>query len=261
MESEIVKWMKKEDYLIRIVDLHKSFGNLHVLRGINLHIKYRERVIIIGPSGGGKSTLLKCMMGLEEIDEGEIFVENKPYITSSSNKKDQISRKIQLEVGMVFQSFNLFPHLTVMQNLVLALTKVRKIPQKEAFEKSFNLLKKIALEDKINEYPSRLSGGQKQRVAIVRALVMDPKIMLFDEVTSALDPELIKEVLDVMKQLASEGMTMLVVTHEMSFAKDVGDRIIFMDEGTIVEEGKPDVFFSNPREKRTRQFMSHFLES
>lgn len=252
---------KEDDYFVQIVNLHKSFGNLHVLRGLNLNIKHRERVIIIGLSGGGKSTLLRCVMGLEGIDKGRILVENKPYIISGSNKKNQISKKIQLEIGMVFQSFNVFPHLTVMQNLTLAQIKVRKMPQKEAFEKSLNLLKKIGLEDKMNEYPSRLSGGQKQRVAIARALVMDPKIMLFDEVTSALDPELIKEVLDVMKQLASEGMTMLVVTHEMSFAKDVGDRIIFIDEGTIVEEGKPQVFFSNPREKRTRQFLSHFLES
>lgn len=252
---------KENDYFVQIVNLHKSFGNLHVLRGVNLNIKHRERVIIIGPSGGGKSTLLRCVMGLEEIDEGKILVENKPYIISGSNRKNQISKKIQLEIGMVFQSLNVFPHLTVMQNLALAQIKVRKMPQKETLEKSRNLLKKIGLEDKMNEYPSRLSGGQKQRVAIARALVMDPKIMLFDEVTSALDPELIKEVLDAMKQLASEGMTMLVVTHEMSFAKDVGERIIFIDEGTIVEEGKPQVFFSNPREKRTRQFLSHFLES
>jgi len=252
---------KEDDYFVQIVNLHKSFGNLHVLRGVNLNIKHRERVIIIGPSGGGKSTLLRCVMGLEEIDEGKILVENKPYIISGSNRKNQISKKIQLEIGMVFQSLNVFPHLTVMQNLALAQIKVRKMPQKETLEKSRNLLKKIGLEDKMNEYPSRLSGGQKQRVAIARALVMDPKIMLFDEVTSALDPELIKEVLDAMKQLASEGMTMLVVTHEMSFAKDVGERIIFIDEGTIVEEGKPQVFFSNPREKRTRQFLSHFLES
>jgi len=252
---------KENDYFVQIVNLHKSFGNLHVLRGVNLNIKHRERVIIIGPSGGGKSTLLRCVMGLEEIDEGKILVENKPYIISGSNRKNQISKKIQLEIGMVFQSLNVFPHLTVMQNLALAQIKVRKMPQKETLEKSRNLLKKIGLEDKMNEYPSRLSGGQKQRVAIARALVMDPKIMLFDEVTSALDPELIKEVLDAMKQLASEGMTMLVVTHEMSFAKDVGERIIFIDEGTIVEEGKPQVFFSNPREKRTKQFLSHFLES
>jgi len=252
---------KEDDYFVQIVNLHKSFGNLHVLRGVNLNIKHRERVIIIGPSGGGKSTLLRCVMGLEEIDEGKILVENKPYIISGSNRKNQISKKIQLEIGMVFQSLNVFPHLTVMQNLALAQIKVRKMPQKETLEKSRNLLKKIGLEDKMNEYPSRLSGGQKQRVAIARALVMDPKIMLFDEVTSALDPELIKEVLDAMKQLASEGMTMLVVTHEMSFAKDVGERIIFIDEGTIVEEGKPQVFFSNPREKRTKQFLSHFLES
>jgi ABC-type polar amino acid transport system ATPase subunit len=249
----------EDDYFIRIINLRKSFGNLHVLRNFNLNVKHKERVIIVGPSGKGKSTLLRCVMGLEEMDEGEIFVEDRPYIISGSSRKYQISKEIQLQIGMVFQSFNLFPHLTVMQNLLLAAVKVRKMSQKEAFEKSLNLLKKIGLEDKMNEYPSRLSGGQKQRVAIARALVMDPKIMLFDEVTSALDPELIKEVLDVMEQLASEGMTMLVVTHEMGFAKEVGDKVIFMDEGTIVEEGKPEVLFSDPKEKRTRQFLSHFL--
>lgn len=244
---------------LRITNLHKSFGDLHVLNGIDLQIKHSERVIIIGPSGGGKSTLLRCVMGLERIDEGEIFVENEPYILSGSRKENRISQKIQLQVGMVFQSFNLFPHLTVMQNLTLSPVKVRKMSKEEASEKSLRLLKKIGLEDKVNEYPSRLSGGQKQRVAIARALVLDPKIMLFDEVTSALDPELIKEVLDVMKQLALEGMTMLVVTHEMSFAKDVGERIIFMGEGGIVEQGEPGIFFSRPKEERTRQFLSHFL--
>jgi len=253
---------KQDDYFLRIINLRKSFGDLHVLRGINLNVRHRERVIIIGPSGGGKSTLLRCAMGLETIDEGEILVENEPYIICDRKRRQSaISKKIQLQVGMVFQSFNLFPHLTVMQNLMLSPIKVRKMPKREAFEKSRSLLKKIGLEDKINEYPARLSGGQKQRVAIVRALVMDPKIMLFDEVTSALDPELIKEVLDVMKQLALEGMTMLVVTHEMSFAKDVGERVILIDEGRIVEEGEPEIFFSKPREERTRQFLSHFLET
>jgi polar amino acid transport system ATP-binding protein len=249
------------NHFVRIVDLRKSYGDLCVLNGINLSLRHRERLIIIGPSGGGKSTLLRCLMGLERIDSGEIFVENEPYILSRPRGQNFISKKIQLQVGMVFQSFNLFPHLTVMQNLTLSPIKVRKMPGKEAVEKSFRLLQKIGLEDKVNEYPSRLSGGQKQRVAIARALVMDPRIMLFDEVTSALDPELIKEVLDVMKQLAVEGMTMLVVTHEMHFAKDVGERIIFIDDGRIVEEGEPKTFFSNPGEERTRQFLSHFLES
>lgn len=248
-------------YFLRIVNLSKSYGDLHILKGINISVKNRERLIIIGPSGGGKSTLLRCIMGLENIDEGKILVDNEPYIVCGPKKKSKISKNIQLKIGMVFQHFNLFPHLTVLQNLMLSPMKVSKRPKEEVFEKSCNMLKKIGLEDKMNEYPSRLSGGQKQRVAIIRALIMDPKIMLFDEVTSALDPELIKEVLDVMKELALEGMTMLVVTHEMGFAKDVGERIILMDNGQIIEEGEPRLFFSKPKEERTKQFLSHFLES
>jgi len=251
----------RDDCFVKIINLHKYFGNLHVLRGVNLNIKHRERVIVIGNSGGGKSTLLRCVMGLEEIDEGKIYVENKPYIVSNMGKKKRItmSKEIQLRVGMVFQAFNLFPHLTIIQNLMLAPVKVRKMLKKEAFEKSRTLLKRVDLEDKMNEYPSRLSGGQKQRAAIARALVMEPEIMLFDEVTSALDPELVKEVLDAMKELASEGMTMIVVTHEMSFAMDVGERIIFIDGGEIVEEGGPEVIFSNPKKERTKQFLSLVL--
>jgi len=250
----------QNSHFVHIKNLSKSYGKLQVLNGIDLNIDLGERLIIIGPSGGGKSTLLRCLMGLERIDSGEIFVENEPYILSRPRESNFVSKEIQLEVGMVFQSFNLFPHLTVMENLILAPIKVRKMSKDEATEKSRYFLRKIGLEDKVNEYPSRLSGGQKQRVAIARALVMDPKIMLFDEVTSALDPELIKEVLDVMKQLAIEGMTMLVVTHEMHFAQDVGERMILVDGGKIVEEGEPKAFFINPKEARTRQFLSHFLD-
>jgi len=249
----------ENDFCVRIVDLHKSFGNLKILRGIDLDIKHKEKIIILGPSGGGKSTILRCLMGLETIDKGEILVENDPYITCAK-KGNNINKKIQQQVGMVFQSFNLFPHLTVLQNLILAPVKVKSVPKEKANEKSMELLKKVGLEDKTNEYPSRLSGGQKQRVAIVRALVMDPKIMLFDEVTSALDPELVGEVLDVMVDLARGGMTMLVVTHHIRFAKDVGDRIIFMDGGKIVEQGTPDILLSHPEEERTRQFLCNILE-
>ena len=251
---------KQDDYCVRIHNLHKSYGSLHVLQGIDLDVKHKEKIIILGPSGGGKSTILRCLMGLDTIDKGNILVENEPYITCDDKKRNEINKEIQLQVGMVFQSFNLFPHLTVLKNLILAPVKVRKITKEEAIEKSVSLLKKIGLEDKMNEYPSRLSGGQKQRVAIVRALVLDPKIMLFDEVTSALDPELIGEVLAVMKRLAREGMTMMVVTHEIRFAKDVGDRMIFIDGGKIVEQGMPDKVLSNPEEERTRQFLYHILE-
>ena len=254
-----MKDKKSSEHFVKIINLHKSYGTLHVLRGIDLDIKHKDKIMIIGPSGGGKSTLLRCLMGLEPIDQGNILVENKNYISCDSNGENKLDKEIQLEVGMVFQSFNLFPHLSVLQNLILAPVKVRKIPKEEAIEKSVNLLKKIGLEDKLKEYPSRLSGGQKQRVAIVRALIMDPKIMLFDEVTSALDPELIREVLDVMKSLAREGMTMVVVTHEMSFARDVGDGLVFMDGGKIVEQGAPDKLLSYPEEERTRQFLSNIL--
>ena len=249
----------ENDFCVRIGDLHKSFGNLKILRGIDLDIKHKEKIMILGPSGGGKSTILRCLMGLETIDKGEILVENDPYITCSK-KGNNINKKIQQQVGMVFQSFNLFPHLTVLKNLILAPVKVKSVPKEKAIEKSMELLKKVGLEDKTNEYPSRLSGGQKQRVAIVRALVMDPKIMLFDEVTSALDPELVGEVLDVMVDLAQGGMTMLVVTHHIRFAKDVGDRIIFIDGGKIVEQGTPDLLLSHPEEERTRQFLCNILE-
>jgi len=248
--------------LLAVKDLHKSFGKLKILFGLNLSISKGERLIIVGPSGGGKSTLLRCIIGLEEIDKGEIRYEGETYISALDKKNRQkayVNKKYRMKIGMVFQHFNLFPHLSVLQNLCLAPTKVRHMNPKEAKEKAFSLLKKVGLEDKANEYPARLSGGQRQRVAITRALLMEPELMLFDEVTSALDPELIKEVLDLMVLLAEQGMAMVVVTHEMGFARDVGNRILFMKAGKIHEEGPPEVILSNPAKKETRQFLSNFL--
>ncbi|MDX9872432.1 MAG: amino acid ABC transporter ATP-binding protein [Clostridia bacterium] len=239
--------------MIRIKNLHKKFGQLHVLRGIDAHIKEKEVVVIIGPSGSGKSTFLRCINYLEEPTEGEIVVNGIP-LNNASN-----INQVRMEVGMVFQRFNLFPHLTVMQNICLAPMKVRKLSAAEAEKKAHELLAKVGLSDKAYNYPDQLSGGQQQRVAIARALAMHPQIMLFDEPTSALDPEMIKEVLEVMKNLAYEGMTMAVVTHEMGFAREVGDRVIFMDEGRIVEEGTPDQIFSQAQEERTKSFLSKIL--
>lgn len=239
--------------MISIKELHKKFGKLHVLQGINAQIKEQEVVVIIGPSGSGKSTLLRCINYLEEPTEGEIVVDGIP-LTGEAN-----INKVRAEVGMVFQRFNLFPHMTVLENISLAPVKVRKLPAAEAQKIAVDLLAKVGLSDKANAYPEQLSGGQQQRVAIARALAMRPKVMLFDEPTSALDPEMIKEVLDVMKTLANEGMTMVVVTHEMGFAREVGDRVIFMDEGRIVEEGKPEDIFTNAREERTQAFLSKIL--
>ncbi|CVK19470.1 amino acid ABC transporter ATP-binding protein [Sporomusa sphaeroides] len=239
--------------MISIKNLHKKFGNLHVLKGVNAHISEQEVVVIIGPSGSGKSTLLRCMNYLEQPTEGEIIVDGIP-LTNEAN-----INKVREEVGMVFQRFNLFPHMTVLQNIALAPVKVRKLTQPEADKIARDLLEKVGLEDKADAYPDQLSGGQQQRVAIARALAMKPKVMLFDEPTSALDPEMIKEVLDVMKTLANEGMTMVVVTHEMGFAREVGDRVIFMDEGRIVEEGTPDAVFLHAKEERTQAFLSKIL--
>lgn len=239
--------------MISIKNLHKKFGNLHVLKDVSAHISEQEVVVIIGPSGSGKSTLLRCINFLEQPTEGEIIVDGIP-LTSEAN-----INKVREEVGMVFQRFNLFPHMTVLQNISLAPVKVRKMPQAEAENIALALLEKVGLSDKANAYPEQLSGGQQQRVAIARALAMKPKVMLFDEPTSALDPEMIKEVLDVMKNLANEGMTMAVVTHEMGFAREVGDRVIFMDEGRIVEEGLPDEVFLNAKEERTKAFLSKIL--
>lgn len=235
--------------LLEIIDLHKYFGQNHVLRGINMEIKKGEVVVVIGPSGSGKSTLLRCINRLEEPDRGKIIIDETIDVT---HPKADLN-KIRQRIGIVFQQFNLFPHLTALQNVTLAPIKVKKMPRDEVEALGMELLAKVGLADKAHEYPHQLSGGQQQRVAIARALAMNPEIMLFDEVTSALDPELVKEVLDVMKQLARDGMTMLVVTHEMGFAKEVGDRSIFMDKGMIVEEGRPDKIFTSPENERTRK--------
>jgi len=239
--------------MINIENLHKYFGKLHVLRGIDLNVQEGEVVVIIGPSGSGKSTLLRCINYLEEPSSGHITVDGIP-LSGQAN-----INKIRAEVGMGFQRFNLFPHMTVLENITLAPAVVRKTSRDQAEKTARGLLAKVGLADKAAAYPDQLSGGQQQRVAIARALAMHPKIMLFDEPTSALDPEMIKEVLDVMKTLAREGMTMVVVTHEMGFAREVGHRVIFMDEGRSIEEGTPGDIFAAAREPRTRAFLSKIL--
>ena len=243
--------MTKE--MIKITNLQKSFGNLHVLKGVNLTITEQEVLVIIGPSGCGKSTLLRCMNFLEEPTGGTVAIDGVVL------KNDASINDVRKEVGMVFQRFNLFPHITVLENLMLAPLKVRGIQKAEAEATAKMYLEKVGLADKANAYPEQLSGGQQQRVAIARALCMKPKVMLFDEPTSALDPEMINEVLDVMKTLAHEGMTMVVVTHEMGFAREVGDRVIFLYEGNILEEGTPEEIFSNAKEERTKSFLSKIL--
>jgi polar amino acid transport system ATP-binding protein len=239
--------------IIRIENVHKHFGRIYALRGVNLNISEGEVVVIIGPSGSGKSTLLRCINRLEVYDAGKIIVDGISLDTT------QNINAVRREVGMVFQSFNLFPHLTVMQNLTLAQRLIRKRNNEEAEEVAASLLNKVGIPDKACAYPNQLSGGQQQRVAIARALAMNPRIMLFDEPTSALDPEMIKEVLDVMQSLAKEGMTMVVVSHEMGFAKAAADKVIFMDEGQILEQAIPNDFFSNPQHDRTRLFLSKIL--
>ena len=247
--------------MIRGEHIYKSFGDLEVLKDINFEIDQSEVVCVIGPSGSGKSTLLRCMNHLERITSGKVFIDGE-MVDYRGEDKDLMKidhrkvTKLCMELGMVFQRFNLFPHLTALGNVTLASVEVRKTAKAEAAEKGKALLEKVGLADKANEYPSRLSGGQQQRVAIARALAMEPKIMLFDEPTSALDPELVGEVLEVMKDLAKSGMTMMVVTHEMNFAREVADRVIFMDEGRIVEEGSPKQIFGSPKEARTRAFLS-----
>ena len=232
----------------------KYFGRLKALNQVSLDVKDGEKVVVIGPSGSGKSTLLRSINRLEEIDDGRIFVDGINIYDPAVD-----INKIREEVGMVFQSFNVFPHKTVIQNLTLAQIVVSKRSKEEATERAMRLLRKVGITEKSSAYPNQLSGGQQQRVAIARSLAMDPKIMLFDEPTSALDPEMIGEVLDVMKTLAREGMTMVVVTHEMGFAREVADRIIFMDNGTILEEGIPEHFFTNPSQERTKLFLSQIL--
>ena len=239
--------------MIDVMKLNKSFGSLHVLKDIDLHVDEKEVVVVIGPSGSGKSTLLRCLNYLEEPNKGTIVVDNI-NLDSSEN-----INAVRREVGMVFQRFNLFPHMTVLDNICLAPMQVRKSNRSETEKMAYELLAKVGLSDKATAYPEQLSGGQQQRVAIARALAMRPKVMLFDEPTSALDPEMVKEVLEVMKDLAHEGMTMVVVTHEMGFAKEVGHRVIFMDEGRIVESGSPKAIFDHPTEARTQEFLSKIL--
>ena len=240
--------------MIHVNNLHKSFGKNDVLKGINEHIKKGEVVVVIGPSGSGKSTFLRCLNLLEEPTSGEIVFEGN----SITDKKVDIN-KIREKMGMVFQQFNLFPHKTVLENLTIAPIKVKGISKAEAEKKAFELLERVGLTDKAKAYPSSLSGGQKQRIAIARALAMEPDVMLFDEPTSALDPEMVGEVLSVMKDLVKDGMTMVVVTHEMGFAREVGDRILFMDAGNIVEQGTPEEIFSHPKNSRTIDFLSKVL--
>jgi polar amino acid transport system ATP-binding protein len=240
--------------VIEFRNVNKWFGSLHVLRDINLKIEAGEVVVVCGPSGSGKSTLIRCINRLESIQSGEIVVDGVPLLDSQFD-----AAKLRTKVGMVFQSFNLYPHMTVLRNIVLAPTKVKGLPAGEADEIAQKLLARVGIPDKANAYPANLSGGQQQRVAIARALAMSPKIMLFDEPTSALDPEMINEVLEVMTDLAHEGMTMIVVTHEMGFARRVAHRVIFMDEGQIVEQAKPDTFFVAPQTQRAKQFLSNVL--
>jgi ABC-type polar amino acid transport system ATPase subunit len=240
--------------VIKVSNLHKGFGKLNVLRGINTSIEKGEIVVVIGPSGSGKSTFLRCLNMLEGPDSGEVIFEG----VKLNDKKCNIDVQRQ-KMGMVFQQFNLFPHMTIMDNLILAPTKLKKESEEEARKKAMQLLRRVGLEDKADSYPNQLSGGQKQRIAIVRALAMSPEVMLFDEPTSALDPEMVGEVLEVMKGLAKDGMTMVVVTHEMGFAKEVATRVMFMDNRVIVEEGTPHEVFDNPQNERTKEFLSKVL--
>jgi general L-amino acid transport system ATP-binding protein len=243
-----------DDAIIEILEMHKWFGDFHVLQEINLTVKKQERIVICGPSGSGKSTLIRCINRLEEHQRGRIIVDGIELTNDLKNIE-----KIRAEVGMVFQHFNLFPHLTIVENLALGPIWVRKTPKKEAEEAAMHYLEKVQIAEQAEKYPGQLSGGQQQRVAIARSLCMSPKVMLFDEPTSALDPEMIKEVLDVMIDLAREGMTMIVVTHEMGFAKSVAHRVLFMDFGQIVEGNTPEEFFENPQHDRTKLFLSQIL--
>jgi len=244
----------KTDTAVKLTDVHKWFGEFHVLKDVNLTVAKGERVVICGPSGSGKSTMIRCINRLEEHQKGHIVVDGVE-LTNDVKKIDEIRR----DVGMVFQHFNLFPHLTILENCTLAPIWVKKMPKKEAEEVAMHYLTRVKIPEQANKYPGQLSGGQQQRVAIARSLCMSPKIMLFDEPTSALDPEMVKEVLDTMVSLAEEGMTMLCVTHEMGFARQVANRVIFMDQGQIVEINTPDAFFQNPQHERTRLFLSQIL--
>lgn len=246
-------------FVIRISNVSKSFGKLKVLQNVSLEVNQGEVVVIIGPSGSGKSTLLRCLNYLEVIDEGSITVNGFTIDNGKRHARSKEIYQLRQGIGMVFQRFNLFPHMTALENVIEGCITVKKMPVREAREKGMALLAKMGVADKADSYPGQLSGGQQQRVAIARSLAMEPQIMLFDEPTSALDPELVGEVLAVMKDLAREGMTMVVVTHEMGFAREVADRVIFMDEGRILEEGTPEVIFSEPKHSRTREFLRKLL--
>lgn len=240
--------------MIQVKHLKKNFGKVEVLKDISVDIKEKEVVCVIGPSGSGKSTFLRCLNKLEDITSGQVIIDGQDITDPHVDMN-----KVRQEVGMVFQQFNLFPHKTVIENIILAPVKVKGVSEKEAIERGISLLKKVGLSEKADSYPDELSGGQKQRVAIARALAMNPKVMLFDEPTSALDPEMVGEVLNVMKELANEGMTMIVVTHEIGFAKEVSDRVLFMDGGYIIEENAPEELFGNPQHERTKAFLSKVL--
>jgi len=246
--------ISNEDIIINIVNMHKWYGDFHVLNNINLDIKKSERIVVCGPSGSGKSTLIRCINRLEEHQKGQIIVDGIELTKDLKNIE-----KVRSEVGMVFQHFNLFPHLTILENLTLGPIWVRKTSKKEAEETAMYYLEKVQIAEQAAKFPGQLSGGQQQRVAIARSLCMKPNILLFDEPTSALDPEMVKEVLDVMISLAQDGMTMIVVTHEMGFAKSVAHRVLFMDEGEILEENEPEEFFNNPQNERTQLFLSQIL--
>jgi len=246
--------VSSEDTIIKISGMHKWYGDFHVLSNINLDVKKKERIVVCGPSGSGKSTLIRCINRLEEHQKGKIIVDGIELTKDLKNIE-----KVRSEVGMVFQHFNLFPHLTIVENLTMGPIWVRKVPKKEAEETAMYYLEKVQISEQAQKFPGQLSGGQQQRVAIARSLCMKPNIMLFDEPTSALDPEMVKEVLEVMISLAQDGMTMIVVTHEMGFAKSVAHRVLFMDEGEIIEENEPEEFFNNPQSDRTKLFLSQIL--
>ncbi len=243
------------EVIIEIIEMHKWYGTFHVLKDINLKVHTGERIVVCGPSGSGKSTMIRCINRLEEHQRGRIVVDNIELNNDIKNIE-----KIRTEVGMVFQHFNLFPHLTILENLTMGPVWVRKLPKKEAEDTAMHYLERVRIAEQAKKYPGQLSGGQQQRVAIARSLCMKPKVMLFDEPTSALDPEMVKEVLDVMISLAEEGMTMMVVTHEMGFAKSVADSVIFMDGGQVIERNEPEEFFSNPKHERTQLFLSQILD-